>query len=70
MNNGEIERGAESWASEREREKPGEGQKPAECHVKCIPVEIDGDVVGENESAAKLDREEERETKGDGEQRG
>lgn len=38
----------EQWRDivrEREREKPGEGQKPAECHVKCIPVEIDGDAV-------------------------
>lgn len=33
MNNGEIERERE------EREKPGEGQKPAECHVKCTPYE-------------------------------
>lgn len=32
-------RDGESRESEREggREKPGEGQKPAECHVKCIP---------------------------------
>lgn len=33
----------EQWRDrERERrdgEKPGEGQKPAECHVKCTPHE-------------------------------
>ena len=56
--------------SEREWEKPGEGQKPAECHVKCIPGEIDGDAFRENESRATSDREKRRGTEGDGEQRG
>lgn len=55
---------------EREREKPGEGQKPAECHVKCIPGEIDGDAVRENESQPTSDREKRRETERDREQRG
>lgn len=47
----------EQWRErERHGEKPGEGQKPTECHVKCTPLKL------EREGSIETGRERERET--------